>query len=207
MSKNFWQGCQISFYMSRGPFWGIIYFSGKSRFFSIIFECWVIFFWRVRHNCMLRVRILLEGKQFFSKIFFTTFRKWASFFPAFGKKTSAGCHEGNPHVRKNGLRLKFVWKKGFFYFGFVHWGKDFLPSEKNWVKCHKCSLHAHWYSLMKIFVWKFLFFCRFWTFRDNIPAFCPKIFKTAVGSAFNCPKENFEEIVSLKKSVFPILTK
>ena len=163
MSKNFWQGCQISFYMSRGPFWGIIYFSGKSRFFSIIFECWVIFFWRVRHNCMLRVRILLEGKQFFSKIFFTTFRKWAWFFPAFGKKTSAGCHEGNPHVRKNGLRLKFVWKKGFFYFGFVHWGKDFLPSEKNWVKCHKCSLHAHWYSLMKIFVWKFLFFCRFWT--------------------------------------------
>ena len=98
LSKNFWQGCQISFYMSRGPFWGIIYFSGKSRFFSIIFECWVIFFWRVRHNCMLRVRILLEGKQFFSKFFLPLSENERDFFRRSEKKTSAGCQEGNLHV-------------------------------------------------------------------------------------------------------------
>ena len=57
LTKNFRQGCQTSFYVCTGTFWGIIYFSKKGRFFSIIFEYWVVLFWRTRHNCMLRVQI------------------------------------------------------------------------------------------------------------------------------------------------------
>ena len=62
LSKNFPQGFQTSFYVSAGNFWGIIYFSGKNRFFSIIFEYWVVLFWRTRHNCMLRVQIPFKVK-------------------------------------------------------------------------------------------------------------------------------------------------
>ena len=43
------------------------FFSGKSRFFSILFEYWVNFFWPARHKCMLRVQIHFEGKKLFWK--------------------------------------------------------------------------------------------------------------------------------------------
>ena len=39
-----------------------LYFSGKNRFFSIIFEYWVVLFWRTRHNCMLLVQIRFKIK-------------------------------------------------------------------------------------------------------------------------------------------------
>ena len=62
LSKNFRQSFQTSFYVSAGNFWGIIYFSGKNRFFSIIFEYWVVLIWRTRHNCMLLVQIRFKIK-------------------------------------------------------------------------------------------------------------------------------------------------
>ena len=37
-------------------------FREKVGFFSIFFEFWVNFFWRTRHNCMLRVQKLFGGK-------------------------------------------------------------------------------------------------------------------------------------------------
>ena len=122
--------------MSRGPFWGIIYFSGKSRFFSIIFECWDIFFWRVRHNCMLRVRILLEGKQFFSKIFFTTFRKWAWFFPAFGKKNFGRLSRRQSICPKEWLKAKVCLKKRLLLLRFRTLRKWFFAL---WKKLGKVS--------------------------------------------------------------------
>ena len=62
LSKNFRQSFQTSFYVSAGNFWGIIYFSGKNRFFSIIFEYWVVLIWRTRQNCMLLVQIRFKIK-------------------------------------------------------------------------------------------------------------------------------------------------
>ena len=141
LSKIFRQGCQTWFYVSTGTFWGIIYFSGKSRFFSIFFEQWIFFwpfldfFWWAGHNCMLSVQTYFEKKNFFfrRKNFLITFGKWKGIFLAFGKKISARFHDGNLHVRKDGQNVtnaiyafmgavwcNFFWKNSCFSTFFGH---------------------------------------------------------------------------------------
>ena len=145
--------------MSTGNFWGIIYFSRKSRFFSINFEYWVILFWRVCHSSMLRVQMHFRKKFFFDYIF-SHFRTMSANFSGVWKKNSAGCHEGNLHVRKKDFRLKSFLKKIFFSIAFVHWENHFCPLKKNW-QCQNWNLRVHGNSLMKTFVWKILVFLSF----------------------------------------------
>ena len=58
----------------------------------------------------------------------------------------------------------------------------------------------------KLLFEKFLFFCRFWSFRANLLAFCRRFSKPSSELLFSCRKEHFEEIVFWKKSVYPLVT-
>ena len=68
-----------------------------------------------------------------------------------------------------------------------------MPSEKKMAKCQNWNLRVHGNSLMKILFEKILFFHRFWTFKDNIPASCRKFLGTLSALLFSCPTEHFEE--------------
>ena len=206
-SKNFWQGCQNSFHVSTGTSWRTITFSGKSKFFFYHFRKLGQFLWRARHNCMLPVLLHSEEKYTFWKKNFITFGQWAVIFPAFGEKNSAGCHEGVLYFRKDDFMLKFVSKKSSFQSLSYIEKIIFAFWKKNWAKCHKINLRVHGNSLLQILFEKFLFFYRFRTFRDSIPAFCRSFSEPPSELLFSCRIEQFEEIVFWKKTVFSLLTK
>ena len=117
--------------LSTGLFWGRIYFSGKSRFFSIIFEFWVICFdGLVITACYVSKYITGENKFFWK--FFYHFRTMSGKFSGVPIKISIGCRESNLHVRPKGwLEAKVCLKQIFFSIAFVHLENDFLHSGKN----------------------------------------------------------------------------
>ena len=111
-------------------FWGIIQFSGKSRFFSIIFEHSVNLFWRSRHNCMLRVQIQFEVKWNFPKEKFLSLSDNEREFSRRSEKNFGRESQRQSNCSKGWLQTKVCYRKIFFSIAFVPWGKGFLPSAK-----------------------------------------------------------------------------
>ena len=166
-------------------FWGIIQFSGRSRFFSIIFEHSVNLFWRSRHNCMLRVQIQFEVKWNFPKEKFLSLSDNEREISRRSEKSFGRESQRQSNCSKGWLQTKVCYKKIFFFIAFVPWGKDFLLSgKKNWQSVTNAIYVFMGTVCWKILFEKFLFFYGFWTFRDNIPASCRKFLQTAVRIAF-----------------------
>ena len=123
-------------------------------------------------------------------------------FPGVRKKILAGCHEGNPPVRKNGFRLKFVWKKIFLSIALVQWENDFCLLKKNGQSVTKSI-----YVFMGTVWWNFFsknscFSIVFGHLDILFRIFADCFSKRLSELLFICPKEHFEAIIFWKNLFF-----
>ena len=187
--KNFWQGCQNPFYVSTGTFWGTICFSGKIRIFSIIldscvnfFRPFLEFFWWVCQNSLLRVQMHFRKKNFL-KMFFTLSENEREIFLRSEKKFDR-VSRNQSTCPKWWLKVKVCLKNLFFSLRKLIEKMFFCPLKKNSQSATNAIYVFMGTVWWKILFEKILFFYRFWTFRDNIPAFRRKFFETIVRIAF-----------------------
>ena len=188
-------------------FLGIIYFSRKSRFFSIVFEYWVKLFWRVCHSSRLRVQMHFRKNNFFWQKFFTLSDIEREFFRRLEKNIGGVLRRQSTRPKKR-LLAKVCWKENLLFHRFRTLRKWFFALWKKMAKCQNWNLRVHGNSLMKTFVWKILVFLSFFGHFEIIFRPLAESFSKPLSALlFNCPEEHCAEIVFWKKSVFPLLTR
>ena len=205
--KNFWQGCQNPFYVSKGTFWGTICCSGKIRIFSIIFDSCVNFFrpfleffWRVCQNSLLCVQMHFRKKKFWKC--FSHFRKMSAKFSCVRKKIFDRVSRRQSTCPKWWLKFKVCLKK-FSFPSLSYIEKTiFCPLKKNSQSVTNAIYVFLGTVCWKILFQKILFFYHFWTFRDNIPAFRRKFFETTVRIDFLAVQNNILRKLFFGKNLF-----
>ena len=211
--RKFPQGCQTSFYVSTGTFWGItFYFSGKSSFFFYHFQTMSNFFSAVLDffdglvitACYVSKHISKKNIFISKKKFSYHFRKMKANFCGVRKKYFGKVSRRQSICSKGWLQAKVCLKKHLPVHRFRTLRKwFFVLRKKTLAKCHKCNLRVHGNSLMKIFVWKFLVFLSFFGHFEIIFRPLAESFSKPLSALlFNCPEEHFEEIVFWEKNLF-----